>query len=242
MNVYKIQNSNEIKELESERAIGIAFSNEAAEAYIEKGYACILVSKDSDAIFGADALVYDEADLDDEYMEHVYKRHYKMLCDVLETERTFVREIGESDYEELKELYSHPEVTRFLEPLFEEEKEKQYQRDYYDNIYAFYDFGMWGVFDKKSGRMIGRCGIDPHEMGNELGYIIHPDFQRKGLAFEVCTAIIDYASEIGLDELWCKIDKENVASVGLAKKLGFGFVKEDWYKLDLKLLFTALHP
>jgi len=234
MLTYRLQKTEEILLLDDERAIGIAFSNEAAKAYIEKGYACILVSKEGSACYDADLLVYDEDDLDDELIGHVYKRHYKMLCDVLETKRTFIREIGVSDYDELVELYSHPEVTEFLEPLFEKEKEIQYQSDYYDNVYSFYDFGMWGVFDKESGKLIGRCGIDPHEYGIELGYIISPKFQRQGIAFEVCSAIIEYARELKIPELLAKIDIDNIASLALAKKLGFSHLKDDLYNLSLK--------
>lgn len=233
MKIYRNLTAEEIDNLTDERAIGIAFSNAEVTAYRNKGYACILVSKNDNASFCADALVYDEKDLEESYIEHIYNRHYKILCDVFETERTIVREIGAENYEELKELYSHPEVTEFLEPLFEREKEIQYQRDYYDNIYSFYDFGMWGVFDKKTGKMIGRCGIDPHEYGIELGYIIDPRYQRQGLAYEVCTAIIGYAKTLEIPELIAKIDDNNMASIGLANKLGFNHLKEDIYALTL---------
>lgn len=233
MVIHKTQKIEEIKNLLDEKAVGIAFSNEVADAYMKKGYATILVSENDDALFGADSLVYDEEDLDDEYIEHVYRRHYKMLCDVLETKRTKVREIGADDYDELKELYSYPEILEFIEPLYEKEKELKYQKDYYDNIYSFYDIGMWGVFDKESGKLIGRCGIDPHEYGIELGYIISPKYQRQGIAYEVCTAIIEYAKSLEITELLAKIDKDNEASLALAKKLGFEFLKEDYYILVL---------
>lgn len=233
MIILNNQDKNEIYNLTYEKAIGIAFSDEVARAYIERGYACIQVSKEDGAGYDADLLVYDEDELDEDMIEHVYNRHYKICCEVLETERTLVREIGVDDYDSLKELYDYPEVTEFLEPLFDKEKELQYQRDYYDNIYSFYDFGMWGVFDKKTGKMIGRCGIDPHEHGIELGYIISPEFQRRGLAYEVCTAIIEHARKMDIPELFVKVDKENMASIALAKKLGFEYLEDEFYKLNL---------
>lgn len=233
MIILNNQDKKEIYNLTYERAIGIAFSDEVARAYIEKGYACIQVSKEDGAGYDADFLVYDEDEIDEDMIEHVYNRHYKICCKVLETERTFVREIGVDDYDALKALYDYPEVTEFLEPLFDKEKELQYQRDYYDNIYSFYDFGMWGVFNKETGKLIGRCGIDPHEHGIELGYIISPEYHRQGFAYEVCLAIIEYAKEIGIPELLVKVDNENIASVALAKKLGFEFLENDFYKLNL---------
>ena len=54
-----------------------------------------------------------------------------------------------------------------------------------------------------------------------LGYMIDPDFQRKGIAYEVLTAIIDYAQNFDIKKLIAKIDERNTASIALIKKLGF---------------------
>ena len=233
MNIFNNQEIEQIKKLSEKSGIGIAFSNEIAHAYLDKGYACILVSDRNDATYAADALVYDEKDLTKDYIEHVYNRHYKIPCKILETERTYLRETYVDDLDALYDLYGHDEIMEFIPPLFERKEEEQYHRDYYDKIYSFYDYGMWGVFDKNTDQMIGRCGIDPHEYGAELGYIISPEYQGRGIAFEVCSAIIRYAKEIELPELWAKIDERNKASVNLAKKLGFINFEEDIYRLEL---------
>ncbi len=55
-----------------------------------------------------------------------------------------------------------------------------------------------------------------------LGYVIDKDYQHMGYAYEACDAVIRYAKEqLFLETLYVKIHKDNVASIALAKKLGF---------------------
>ena len=85
-------------------------------------------------------------------------------------------------------------------------------------MYGFYEYGMWLVFSKETGKLIGRAGLE-HD---ELGYMIAPELWNQGYATEVCHFIIDYAREnTDFEELYCRIDERNEASVRLAKKLGF---------------------
>ena len=78
--------------------------------------------------------------------------------------------------------------------------------------------GMWLVFSRETGKLIGRAGLEHDEMG----YMIAPKFQNQGYATEVCRFIIDYAREnTDFEELYCRIDERNEASVRLAKRLGF---------------------
>lgn len=59
-----------------------------------------------------------------------------------------------------------------------------------------------------------------HDNYLELGIETSPDYWGKGLALQVCTALIDYCLEKNLIPVWsCR--EENTASVRLAQKLGF---------------------
>lgn len=66
-------------------------------------------------------------------------------------------------------------------------------------MYGYYGYGMWLVFDKASGELIGRAGLEHREFPDavelELGYLIDPDRQGQGLATEVCQAILAFARE-----------------------------------------------
>lgn len=167
------------------------------------------------------------AELDIEYLERVRRRYNHIPWDIGETERCLIRELSLSDLPALYELYDKPGMTDYVEPLYDYETELEYQKAYIENMYGFYEYGMWLVFSKETGKLIGRAGLE-HD---ELGYMIAPELQNRGYATEVCRFIIDYAREnTDFEELYCRIDERNEASVRLAKKLGFtnsGQVDED---------------
>lgn len=167
------------------------------------------------------------AELDIEYLERVRRRYNHIPWDIGETDRCLIRELSLSDLPALYELYAKPGMTDYVEPLYDYKTELEYQKAYIENMYGFYEYGMWLVFSKETGKLIGRAGLE-HD---ELGYMIAPELQNLGYATEVCRFIINYAREnTDFEELYCRIDERNTASVRLAKKLGFtnsGHVDED---------------
>ncbi len=177
--------------------------------------------------YGTRYAVESLAELDIEYLERVRRRYNHIPWDIGETDRCLIRELSLSDLPALYELYDKPGMTDYVEPLYDYETELEYQKAYIENMYGFYEYGMWLVFSKETGKLIGRAGLE-HD---ELGYMIAPELQNLGYATEVCRFIIDYAREnTDFEELYCRIDERNEASVRLAKKLGFtnsGHVDED---------------
>lgn len=158
------------------------------------------------------------AELDIDYLERVRRRYNHIPWDIGETDRCLIRELSLADLPALYELYDKPGMTDFVEPLYDYETELEYQKAYIENMYDFYEYGMWLVFSKETGKLIGRAGLEH----NEMGYMIAPEFQNLGYATEVCRFIVDYARKnTDFEELYCRIDEKNVASVRLAKRLGF---------------------
>lgn len=158
------------------------------------------------------------AELDIEYLERVRRRYNHIPWDIGETDRCLIRELSLSDLPALYELYDKPGMTDYVEPLYDYETELEYQKAYIENMYGFYEYGMWLVFSKETGKLIGRAGLEH----NEMGYMIAPEFQNLGYATEVCHFIVNYARKnTDFEELYCRIDEKNVASVRLAKRLGF---------------------
>lgn len=72
-----------------------------------------------------------------------------------------------------------------------------------------------------------------HDDKLELGIETYEAFKGKGLAYKVCSALIDYCLENGFEPVWaCK--RDNIGSYQLAQKLGFENVKEiSYYRLGL---------
>lgn len=163
-------------------------------------------------------------ELEIEDFERIYRRIRNLPLEILETDRCIVREMTEEDVEALYEIYAEKGITKYIEELFEDpEEERRYITDYRKYIYGYYEYGMWIIEEKGSGKVIGRAGIDPRDGENELGYVIAAPSQKKGYAYEVCSAIIDYIWKIykNPESVISRVDPQNIASVKLLKKLGF---------------------
>jgi RimJ/RimL family protein N-acetyltransferase len=90
--------------------------------------------------------------------------------------------------------------------------------------------GMWAVAKPEDDRAIGHMGFfdflrdcDPSIAGQvEMGWILAPEAQGKGLALEACEAILDwFGDNFGRHPIWAMISPGNEPSMKLAAKLGF---------------------
>jgi RimJ/RimL family protein N-acetyltransferase len=175
----------------------------------------------------ADILVEGFAEVDAEFLDRIMKRVQGLPWTTVVTPRCYLREITVDDLDELFALYAQPGITDFTEPLYERTREEQYTRDYIDCMYRFYGYGMWLLFERSTGKLMGRAGFSHQNLGDEtvleMGYIIGVPWQRQGYATEVCSSLIDYAREnlSAFGTLNCFVEPGNIASHALMRKLGF---------------------
>ena len=47
------------------------------------------------------------------------------------------------------------------------EEEKEFQRAYIENMYRYFGYGLWLVFSKETGELIGRAGLEHREYHEE---------------------------------------------------------------------------
>ncbi len=164
-------------------------------------------------------------DLDVEYLERVYRRYAGIPWEILRTKRCILRESRTEDVDAFYELYKEPEITRYTDGLYEyKSSERAALQEYIDKVYPYYEFGIWTVILKETGKIIGRAGFNIREGCElpELGYVIGLPWQGKGLATEVCQAILSYgAEELGFTQVQAVIHRDNRASLRLAEGLGF---------------------
>lgn len=188
---------------------------------------------------GVDMIVEGFEEVDVDFLEKVYQRYHRIPWTILETERCVVKELCLDDLDALFELYGNGEIDKYTEPLFPYEEEKEFQRAYIENMYRYFGYGMWLVFSKGTGKLIGRAGLEHREYHEEieleLGYIIGTAYQGQGYATEVCEAILKYAKEhTGFDRINTLIEEGNEISKRLSRKLGF--VHEEDFELDGKIM------
>lgn len=166
------------------------------------------------------------------YFERVYRRYRGLSWDILETDRCYLRETQVEDVDAFYEIYKEPEMTRYTEALYESKiSERAYVREYIEKVYSYFEFGIWTVILKDTGEVIGRAGLNVREGYDmpELGYVIGRPWQHKGIATEICQAILEYArTEHGMEKVMTIIQEENRVSLRLAEKLGFRFRENIW--------------
>ena len=184
-------------------------------------------------------------EVDASFLEKVHQRYHQIPWIIAKTERCIIRELCMDDFDAFYELYQDKELTKYTEPLLEYEDELEKQRAYMDHMYRYFGYGMWLVFLKDTGELIGRAGLEHHQVNDgdrtsinddahkeweqetviELGYLIKTKYQGQGIATEVCQAILQYAKEeLEIKELNCFIEEGNIPSVKLAESLGFSYV------------------
>lgn len=132
-----------------------------------------------------------------------------------------------SDIDDLYEIYSGKGITDYMEGLYSDKKEEEeFTIKYIENMYKFYEYGIWLVCLKENDKIIGRAGLSNREVDGEneieLGYVVGVPYQGKGYAYEACVGICEYAKDsLGVESLVCFIQKGNTPSCKLAEKLGF---------------------
>lgn len=188
---------------------------------------------------GVDMIVEGFEEVDAKFLEKVWQRYHHLPWEIAKTPRCIIRELSLDDLGALFELYGDEEITKYTEGLYPYEEEKEFQRAYINNMYRFYGYGMWLVFSRETGELIGRAGLEHREYNGEteleLGYVIGTRFQRQGYAMEVCSRIIEVAKEVAdFSRINCLIEAENEASIGLVEKLGFAHLED--MELDGKLM------
>lgn len=82
--------------------------------------------------------------------------------------------------------------------------------------------GAWAI-ETADGEIAGQVAVTqpPHFPEPELGWILFDGFEGRGLAFEAASAALEFArSKIRPASLVSYIDRRNVRSIALAKRLG----------------------
>lgn len=164
----------------------------------------------------------EEADY--EAVDLAYRRLAGLPWEILRTKRCLIRETTEEDVDSFYHIYAHEGITRYMENLYEDRAEEiAYVKEYREKVYAFYGYGMWTVL-LLDGTVIGRAGISWREGFElpELGFVIGVPWQCQGYAYEVCSAILDYArEELGFTQVQALVMEGNEPSAALCRKLGF---------------------
>jgi [ribosomal protein S5]-alanine N-acetyltransferase len=149
---------------------------------------------------------------------------------ILETERLLLRRLQAADIPSLINIWTDPEVTRFLGgPRDRDWLKAELETDAQNPMAARFD--LWPVVENETGLVVGHCGLldkcVEEKAEIELNYILASSVWGRGYATEMGRALRRYASEkMGIRRLIALIELGNDASERVAVKVGMHFEKE----------------
>ena len=115
-----------------------------------------------------------------------------MCKQILETQRLILREMTDEDFPALCRMLRDPEVMYAYAHGFSEEESWDWLRRQ-QSRYETDGFGLWAMIEKKSGRMIGQCGLTMQALADgtmvhEVGYLLEKAAWGNGWATEAAVA------------------------------------------------------
>ena len=152
---------------------------------------------------------------------------------LLETDRLFLRNVAESDKNEVLAIRSDKQMMQYIpRPLTKT----------IDEAVAFItsitegveknELINWAIALKSDNKLIGMIGFYRAQKENhrsEIGYILHTNFQKQGIMQEALTCVINYGfTQMKLHTIEGVIDPRNTASENVL--LRNGFVKEAHFR------------
>lgn len=159
---------------------------------------------------------------------------------ILETDRLYLREMKQSDFNSLCEFLQDPQVMYAYEHAFSND-EVQAWLDNQIKRYQKYGFGLWAIIKKDTDECIGDCGLTFQDFNGkevlEIGYHLQKKFWHQGFATECAIACKEYAfNKLNANEVFSIIRDNNIPSQKVALRNGMSicgsFVKH-YYNIDM---------
>jgi RimJ/RimL family protein N-acetyltransferase len=140
------------------------------------------------------------------------------------TDRLTLRRFTPQDLDLLHELYSDPEVMRYVGGVKTREQTESGLKtrvlEYYER---FPGLGMWATLERATGACIGTHLLN-HIQGEkviQVGYVLFSRFWGRGYATEMTMALLRYGfTTLALPEINAITDRPNVVSQRVLLKAG----------------------
>ena len=148
----------------------------------------------------------------------------------IETERLFLREMVEDDFEALRRVLGDRDIMGHYPYEFDDERIRSWIARNRER-YRIFGFGLWAVCRKDTGEMIGDCGLTMQiidgQIRPEIGYHIRADRQRQGFAKEAACAVRDWAWKYTpFRAIYSYMKAENIPSIRTAMAYGCEYAGE----------------
>lgn len=164
----------------------------------------------------------------------------------IETARLSMRPFEAGDVDELHRVFIDPGVRRFL--LDDQIVSREWVEEEVAASIGRFEAGSGGlfcVFSKDDGALLGFCGFRPFFEPPELQllYGLLPAYWLNGLATEAARAMIKFGfEELGFDRITASTDAPNSASRRVLEKAGMLFDRREAINDLLTDFYSIRHP
>lgn len=164
------------------------------------------------------------------------------------TERLLLRAISAADVKEVFQLRADKNVMQFIDrPLAQSMDDAMALINKIADGHENNENITWAITMNNQPELIGTIGfwrIDTENYRAEIGYLLHPGYQGKGLMQEAIEAVLKYGFQhMKLHSVEANVNPANYASIKLLEKNKF--VKEAYFKenyfYDGKFLDSAIY-
>lgn len=145
---------------------------------------------------------------------------------VIESERLILRQITNDDVNEVFELRSNPVTMKYIpRPLVKTTEDALEHIAMIQEKIVLNEGINWGITLKGNADIVGIIGyyrMQPENYRAEIGYILLPEYHRKGIITEAVKQLITFGfDDLKLHTIEAIIDPENLASEKVLLKCGF---------------------
>ncbi len=142
------------------------------------------------------------------------------------TERLSLRQLKIEDENEIFVLRSDERVLKYLDiPIAKTIDDARNFIEKINNGIINNEWIYWGITLKNKTKLIGTIciwNISKDGLTADIGYVLHPDFQGRGIMREALIKVINYGFEImKLKSIDADVDPNNFKSIKLLEKNGF---------------------
>lgn len=153
--------------------------------------------------------------------EELHQTHFHKL----ETERLILRPVRLEDAEAMFAYTSVPACFQYLRrnPHTSVEEDRAFIRDVLEGYRLHREF-VWGICPQDMDSPIGTCRLFDFQLAEgccEVSYLVHPAYQRHGIASEAVGRLIRYAfEELDFQMVFTRCAAGNTGSERVMQKCG----------------------
>lgn len=138
----------------------------------------------------------------------------------LALKRLLLRPLTIEDLEDYHELTSDDAALKYDYPAHQNIEESEAMLIKW---HLSIPFGRYGVYHRQDDKIIGNVSIRlADDETAYLGYTFNQNYWHQGYATEATSALINLVfTKTSISKILAEVDKENIASVALLKRLGF---------------------